>query len=163
MKLRLRLTPLYDSTKISVCLVAIVKDESHIIKEMLISVLPYINYYFIADTGSTDDTKTIIREFMSSHGVWGEIIDISWVNFGQARSELMRQCTERAKETTAPLTYAFMMDADDCLEGILPIHNLKSLADSYILQLKSNSSIYKRQQIFKLADEKSLGLQRCSS
>ena len=40
----------------TITLCMIVKDETHIIKECLESMLPYIDRYDITDTGSTDGT-----------------------------------------------------------------------------------------------------------
>ena len=44
-------------------LVMIVKDEEHIIRECLESMCTHIDRYDITDTGSTDKTKEIIKEF----------------------------------------------------------------------------------------------------
>ena len=55
----------------SVTLCMIVKDESHVIKRCLESMLPYIDRYDITDTGSSDGTPEIIKEFMDEHGVPG--------------------------------------------------------------------------------------------
>ena len=43
----------------------IVKDESHIILETLQNLINYINfdYWVISDTGSTDGTQDLIKEF----------------------------------------------------------------------------------------------------
>ena len=43
------------------CLNMIVKNESKVIRRLLESALPIIDSYCICDTGSTDDTKEIIR------------------------------------------------------------------------------------------------------
>ena len=68
------------------CLNMIVKDESHIIKETLESVVKYIDYYVISDTGSTDDTISIIKNFFDEKGISGEIYNDKWVDFGHNRS-----------------------------------------------------------------------------
>ena len=49
----------------------IVKNESHIIKECLESVSPYIDYWVIADNGSTDGTQDLIKEFFDEKGIPG--------------------------------------------------------------------------------------------
>ena len=41
----------------------IVKNESKIIERLLTSVLPIVDTYCICDTGSTDNTKEIIKGF----------------------------------------------------------------------------------------------------
>ena len=47
----------------TICLSMIVKDESHIIHECLESIAPHIDYWCICDTGSSDNTKEIIKDF----------------------------------------------------------------------------------------------------
>jgi len=50
-----------DRPTITLCM--IVKDEEHVIKRCLESIYKYIDRYDISDTGSTDKTKEIIKEF----------------------------------------------------------------------------------------------------
>ena len=52
----------------------IVKDESHIIRECLESVSTYIDRYDITDTGSTDGTQQIIKNFFDEHNIPGTFI-----------------------------------------------------------------------------------------
>ena len=69
----------------TVTLCMIVKDESHIIKECLKSMLPYIDRYDITDTGSTDGTPELIKEFMDEHesNKISSILEINlfWLSF----------------------------------------------------------------------------------
>jgi glycosyltransferase involved in cell wall biosynthesis len=51
----------------------IVKNESKIIKRLLKSVLPIIDTYCICDTGSTDNTIQIIKEFFNKNKIDGKI------------------------------------------------------------------------------------------
>ena len=55
----------------------IVKNEAPNIERCLASVAPFINYYVICDTGSTDNTKEIIKKFFDEKGIPGEILDQS--------------------------------------------------------------------------------------
>jgi len=143
-----------DQCVILICLVAIVKNESHIITEMLQSCLPYIDSFFIADTGSTDDTKKVIHQFMQDHHIPGVIIDLSWINFGQARSDLMKACHHYHQPLLKPtrIIYTFMMDADDLVVGKLSLHPLTKRLDAYRLKLKSGTFNYPRFQFLKLND-----------
>ena len=63
---------------VTVTLCAIVKNESHIIKEMLESMIPYIDRYDITDTGSDDGTPELIKEFMKEKGIPGEVYLSDW-------------------------------------------------------------------------------------
>jgi len=94
------------SKKHNIGLNMIVKDEEHVIKRLLDSVASLVDWYTIVDTGSTDNTKKVIKEVMDGHGIPGEIIDHEWVNFCDARN--------RAKdEITGKVEWAFWIDADE--------------------------------------------------
>jgi len=49
-------------SKPTFCLAMIVKDEEQDIQRCLDSVAPYINYWVISDTGSSDGTMDKIKE-----------------------------------------------------------------------------------------------------
>ena len=49
--------------KHNITLTMIVKNEAHCIHESFDSIRKYINYYVIVDTGSTDDTKNVIKAY----------------------------------------------------------------------------------------------------
>ena len=86
----------------------IVKNEEKVIKRMLDSVAPILDYYVIIDTGSTDRTKEIAKETMDAHGIPGEIIDHEWVNFCTARNFAFEMTQGKAQ-------YGFWIDADEQL------------------------------------------------
>ena len=52
----------------------IVKNESKVIERCLGSVKDFINYWVIVDTGSTDGTQQIIKNFMKD-AVLNELYD----------------------------------------------------------------------------------------
>lgn len=104
------------------CLNMIVKNEAHVIKETLESISKYIDYYVISDTGSTDNTKEIIKTFFDSKKIKGEIHDNSWVDFGYNRSLALKLCETKSK-------YIWIIDADDLIVGNLVLPDLK--LDSY--------------------------------
>ena len=55
----------------TICLNMIVKDESHIIEETLNNITSQLDldYWVISDTGSTDNTKEIIKSFFELYNV----------------------------------------------------------------------------------------------
>lgn len=83
----------------------IVKNESRIIKRLLESVLPIIDTYCICDTGSTDDTVAIIKEYFKAKNIPGIVLHEPFKNFGHNRTFSLTHCTGRA-------TYALLLDAD---------------------------------------------------
>lgn len=89
-------------------LVMIVKDEGHGLAETLKSFAPYIDYWTIMDTGSTDDTVDVIRETLRD--VPGDLVVGEFVDFSTARNRALAHHGEKTRWTIMP-------DADDRLVG----------------------------------------------
>jgi len=70
----------------------IVKNESRIIERCLQSVYHLIDSWCIVDTGSTDGTQDIIKNFLKDKP--GELIERPWVNFGHNRNEALQLATK---------------------------------------------------------------------
>lgn len=92
----------------TVCWNAIVKNESAIIERCMESMIKEIDYWVVVDTGSTDGTQDIIRNFMEKHGVPGELIERPWKNFSHNRSEALELAENKAD-------YILFCDADMAL------------------------------------------------
>ena len=125
-------------------LAMIVKNEAPNIERCLESVAPYIDYYVIADTGSIDNTKEIIKNFFDKKGIPGEILDHPWEDFGTNRSKVLKHCHGKTK-------WALMIDADDNIEGKLPIEKFDDSTDGYVVKVVRGAMVWYRAQIFNLA------------
>ena len=104
--------------KPTICLNMIVKNESKIIVDTLSKLMKKINidYWVICDTGSTDNTRELIKDFFQQeHPIPGELFCDEWVDFGYNR-------TEALKKAFGKTDFVFIFDADDeiCLELKLP-------------------------------------------
>ncbi|AYV80743.1 MAG: glycosyltransferase family 2 [Harvfovirus sp.] len=127
--------------KYKLCLNMIVKNESHIIRKTLDSVVQHIDYWVISDTGSKDNTQEIIKEYFREKNIKGELFEDKWENFGHNRSLAMKYAYKKSK-------YLLVIDADDILHGTVTIP--KTNADAYYILLSSKGSTgYYRLQIFK--------------
>lgn len=125
-----------DESK-TICLSMIVKNESRIIRRCLDSVKGIVDYVYIEDTGSTDNTKELIAE-------WGEDNDIpvivhynEWKNFGHNRTI----AAEGAKENFPEADYLLFIDADMVMEN----HGLDKsdlTADYYMVKQYDNAIEY---------------------
>ena len=93
----------YEHKK-TICLNMIVKDESPVIRRSLASVKNIIDYWVIVDTGSTDGTQQIIKEFMKD--IPGELHERPWVNFGHNRDEALKLAKNKGD-------YLLFIDADE--------------------------------------------------
>jgi GR25 family glycosyltransferase involved in LPS biosynthesis/glycosyltransferase involved in cell wall biosynthesis len=123
----------------TVCLNMIVRDEAHVIPETLDSVAAHIAALVIVDTGSSDGTVAVIRDWIEEHGVRGEIHERPWRDFGHNRSEALELAQGWAD-------YIWVIDADDLVVGNLDLSGLR--ADSYLLRF-GRELRYWRKQIFR--------------
>jgi glycosyltransferase involved in cell wall biosynthesis len=89
-----------------ICLNMIVKNEAPVIERCLRSVRPHIHAWAIVDTGSSDGTQNLVRNFL--HDLPGELIDRPWVDFSTNRNEALELARGRGD-------YALFIDADDTL------------------------------------------------
>ncbi len=124
--------------KFTVCLNMIVKNERNVIKRCLESVKHIIDYWVIVDTGSTDGTQEIIRDFMKD--VPGELHERPWKNFGYNRSEALTLAREKAD-------YCFMIDADEIVSFDENFTWEFLGADSFLIRFDDNGLSYQRCQL----------------
>lgn len=119
----------------TVCLNMIVKNEAHVIRRCLASARPLIDHWVIVDTGSTDGTQQIIREFLAD--IPGTLHERPWKNFGHNRNEALDLARDKAD-------YVLMIDADETF--IVPdgFEWPELTADCYRLQVEYGEMVYDR-------------------
>ena len=112
----------------SLCLNMIVKDESHIIENTLKNLVDKItfDYWVICDTGSSDSTPEIIKNFFSEIGISGELHNHTWKDFAYNRTLALEVAYNKTD-------YVLIFDADDEICGTLIIPDPLEL-DSYNLE-----------------------------
>ena len=89
----------------------IVKDEAHVILKCLESVRPLVDYVLVVDTGSTDGTQQIVRDYLSHEKLAGIVVEEPWQNFAYNRTFALQ-----ALRKTPKVDYVLIIDADDQLE-----------------------------------------------
>ncbi len=99
----------------AICLNMIVRNEAHIVQEVLDSVAPYISSWVIVDTGSDDGTQDLIRNHMARLGIPGELHERPWRNFGHNRTEALTLAQGHGD-------YIWVIDADDTARGHARLH-----------------------------------------
>lgn len=125
----------------SICLVMIVRDEAHIIADLLDATAPYIDYWVVVDTGSTDGTQDFVRRHMAALGIPGELHERLWRDFGYNRSEAIALAQGKSD-------YIWMMDADDTVIGVPQFGELT--ADCYaMLIVEDPGNYFWRRQLFR--------------
>ena len=98
--------------KKSICLNMIVKDEAHIILETFTNICKHVDfdYWIISDTGSTDGTQELIRNFFEERKIPGELFEDEWKDFSHNRNKAIEHSVGKSD-------YIFFFDADDLIHG----------------------------------------------
>jgi GR25 family glycosyltransferase involved in LPS biosynthesis/glycosyltransferase involved in cell wall biosynthesis len=129
-----KMTPLGQK----ICLNMIVKNESPVIRRCLDSVRPLIDSWVIVDTGSTDGTQDIIRDYL--HDLPGELHERPWRDFAHNRNEALDLARKKGD-------YTLIIDADDTLE-IAPNAAIPVLTeDHYQVVIHHGGILYWRTQL----------------
>ena len=125
-------------SKVSICLCMIVKNESKIITRCLNSAKLIIDYVSICDTGSTDATPDIIRDWCVNNNIPGTVHSESFKNFGHNRT----LSVELARKTYPQSVYLLLLDADMMLEVTSKFRKSNLTQDCYHIQQYNNSIGY---------------------
>ena len=125
----------------SICLNMIVKNESHIVLKTLNNLCSYIDfsYWVICDTGSTDNTKELIKDFFKEKNIKGELLEHKWKDFGYNRSNALKAAYNKTD-------YVFIFDADDEIVGDFKLPNTYD-CDRYTLRF-GKDFVYIRPLLF---------------
>lgn len=132
----------------TLCLNMIVKNESRIIRRLLDSVSKLIDSYCICDTGSTDDTKSIIENYFRERNIPGKVIQEPFQNFEYNRSFALKACDDIDAD------YVLLLDADMVLwynDKIAPekLKMLLTTHDCFFMFQGSERMYYKNTRIVK--------------
>ena len=125
---------------------------------MLDTLVSFIDYWIIVDTGSTDNSIELVEKFFSKHNIQGEIHKKPFVDFGVSRTHALKLC-QRHKW----IDWILVFDVDDLLIGKPDFSQLDKNVDAYELDmrdvhgdgknlgeedLQNGSMVYKRMCLF---------------
>lgn len=94
-------------------LILMVKNESKIIERCLKAVEGVVDAFCVTDTGSTDNTRGIVKEFLKTHP--GCLIECEWKDFGYNRTISFEGSQSFVRDTLKwdlKETYGLLLDGD---------------------------------------------------
>lgn len=124
------------------------KNEASVLLRMLESVNPMIDKCVCVDTGSTDESKSIVKKFFEEKGKSCKIYDHPFVNFSDARNFALSKL--KGKDD-----YGFWMDCDEQLirQPDFNLDDLKEKLSKYDLHTSiviSGELEFARRNFFKI-------------
>jgi len=126
----------------TLCLNMIVKNESKIITRLFDSVSSVIDSYCICDTGSTDDTIKIIKEYFDKKNIPGKVVSEPFKNFCHNRNFALQSCLKMSD-------YVLLLDADMIFEVKNFQKSVLNSADSFYILQGNDSFYYQNMRIVK--------------
>ncbi len=136
-----------------IILLLMVKNESTIIKRCLSYAINHVDAVSILDTGSTDNTIDICKDFLSKSGKPFDINIELWQNFGYNRTISFQKCQEfcRMLEWNPENAYAFAIDADMCICPTPLFSTFKLTSNGYSIIQKNPIIEYYNVRLLKLS------------
>jgi glycosyltransferase involved in cell wall biosynthesis len=128
------------SSRPTIALSMIVKNEAHVLARCLESVRPLITAWVIVDTGSTDGTQELVRRCLA--GLPGDLHERPWKDFGHNR-------TEAAELARGKADYLLVIDADDLLLVPRGFALPPLTHDSYKIRVTDGCTEYDRTHFFR--------------
>jgi len=119
----------------TICLSMIVKNESKIICRFLDSIKSIVDYACICDTGSTDNTVDVIKQYFKTNNMKGKVITKEFVNFQENRNYVLNEAKKHAD-------YLLFLDADMKLVNAEKIDKSKLKGEGYLILQKGGSLSY---------------------
>ncbi len=126
----------------SLCLNMIVKNESNIIKRLFDSVSSIIDCYCICDTGSTDNTVSLITDYFKNKNIPGKVVVEPFKNFCHNRNFALQSCLGMSD-------YVLLLDADMILETKNFKKEVLNSANSFNILQGNDSFYYQNMRIVK--------------
>ncbi|MDR3697529.1 glycosyltransferase [Mucilaginibacter sp.] len=128
-----------------ICLNMIVKNEATNIERLFTSVYPYIDYYVISDTGSTDNTVELIETLGKKFNIEGKVYKHEWIDFAHNRNLALNAAITLGKDGKRHCNWLLIIDADEEFAADDPNWH-KSLVNgvSYLFKIKCNGAVFAR-------------------
>ena len=130
-------------------LTQIMKNEAHVITRMLDSIKSIVDIVCLVDTGSTDNTIEVVKNWGTQNNVETHVFERPFDNFENSRNYSIQVAREVTKDRGNDF-WGFWLDADETIE-ILPSFNKSGInKDLYMFNTYINVMKYTRNECYKL-------------
>lgn len=131
----------------------ICKDESHVVETMLNSAKDVIDLIVVNDTGSTDGTQQIIKNFGEKHGIPTYVFERPFDDFEKSRNHAMQKLRDVVNELgwDANKVHGFWFDCDEALVIDPKFKKEQFTKDLYMINTYIGNMKYTRNTFFKVS------------
>ena len=131
----------------------ICKDESHVIEKMLDSAKGIVDLIVVNDTGSTDGTQQIIKNFGEKHNIPTYVFERPFDDFEKSRTYAMEKLKEVVKELEwdPSKVHGFWFDCDEQLVIDSKFDKNQFTKDLYMINTYIGAMKYTRNTFFKVS------------
>jgi glycosyltransferase involved in cell wall biosynthesis len=130
-------------------LTQIVKNEAHVITRMLNSIKPIVDIICLVDTGSTDNTIEVVKNWGTQNNIETHVFERPFDNFENSRNYSIQMAREVTNGRGNDY-WGFWLDADETIEVLPSFNKSKIDKDLYMFNTYINVMKYTRNECFKL-------------
>jgi glycosyltransferase involved in cell wall biosynthesis len=146
----------YPRSATRVILLTMIKNESRIIKRMIESSLNIADAVCVCDTGSTDTTVEVLREYFSDFKIPTRVAngpEHAWKDFGYNRTQSFKEAVKFCESLgwDPETTYAMVLDADMQIKPQPGFNKSDLTAIGYKIIQKSGTLEYYNTRFMKIA------------
>lgn len=131
----------------------ICKDESPVIEKMLDSAKGIVDLIVVNDTGSTDGTQQIIKNFGEKHGIPTYVFERPFDDFEKSRNHAMQKLRDVVAELgwNPEQVHGFWFDCDETLVIDPKFSKSQFTKDLYMINTYIGAMKYTRNTFFKVS------------
>jgi len=131
----------------------ICKDESPVIENMLESAKDIVDLIVVNDTGSTDGTQQIIKNFGEKYGIPTYVFERPFDDFENSRNHAMQKLRDVVTELNwnADQVHGFWFDCDETLVIDSKFNKAQFTKDLYMINTYIGQMKYTRNTFFKVS------------
>jgi tetratricopeptide (TPR) repeat protein len=131
----------------------ICKDESHVIKNMLESCKTITDLIVVNDTGSTDGTQDIIRNFGKENNIPTYVFERAFDDFEKSRNHAMQKLSDVVAELgwNPDQVHGYWFDCDETLVIDSKFNKNQFTKDLYMINTYIGQMKYTRNTFFKVS------------